>query len=168
MFTRFFERGIGRGGNQLPQLCPRLLINACWRTACARQLVGRAALALAAHEVAHRCRADAKEFTDLALRAMTALGGGDNLPAQVVGVGFHATYSDRLLLVNSTAYRSMYGVLKAVRVAPWNYRGDSLQDALNNHLYYIGMYNDLVPDLLKTRGGWMKWHRETIPFPRKV
>lgn len=72
----------------------------------ARQGVGRAALALTADEVAHGGRADAKQLGDLTLRAPLALVGRNDLAAQVVGVGFHAEYSEPLLLVNSRPNRS--------------------------------------------------------------
>jgi hypothetical protein len=49
--ARFFERGVGRGGDQLPQFGARPVVDERRRAAPARQSVGRAALALAAQVV---------------------------------------------------------------------------------------------------------------------
>jgi hypothetical protein len=48
-----------------------------------------------------------------------------------------------------------------VRVIPWNVRGDWVQDALNNHLRYIGMYDDVVFDVSKTIGKWLDYEPRT-------
>jgi len=95
VLARLFKRRVGRGGDQPPQPGAGLIIDARWRTAAAGQLVRRAALAPAADEVAHRRGADAEEFGDLALGAVAALVGGDDLAAQVIRVGFHAAHSER-------------------------------------------------------------------------
>lgn len=43
------------------------------------------------------------------------------------------------------------------RVSPWVLRGDSVQSVLNNHLHYLGMNEDLAPDLSKTTGNWQDY-----------
>ena len=106
MLTRFVERRVGGGGDQVSQFGARVIVNARGRAACVWQRVGRTALTLAAHEVADCCGTDAKQFGDLALRATPAFISRDDLTAQVVGVGFHAQHSERLLLVTSRANRS--------------------------------------------------------------
>lgn len=49
------------------------------------------------------------------------------------------------------------GVLTIFRVSPWNVHGDCVQDVLNNHLRYVGMYDDIIPDLSKSSGGWEEY-----------
>jgi hypothetical protein len=49
------------------------------------------------------------------------------------------------------------GVLVLARFAPWNINFDCVQDALNNHLHYIGMHEDDIPNISKTTGKWLRY-----------
>ncbi|HZS48391.1 MAG TPA: hypothetical protein VFC63_25195 [Blastocatellia bacterium] len=49
------------------------------------------------------------------------------------------------------------GNIILTREAPWNVRGDSIQSAVNNHLHYTGMYDDLVFNISKVSGKWSSY-----------
>jgi hypothetical protein len=53
-------------------------------------------------------------------------------------------------------------VLLVMRIVPFLASGDSIQDALNNHLRYIGMEDDMVPDLTRIPGQWMPYDPKRI------
>lgn len=56
-------------------------------------------------------------------------------------------------------------VLIAHRVSPWNLRGDCVDESLNNHLMYLGIEKDVVPDLSKMSGQWLAFDPGTA-LPR--
>lgn len=60
-----------------------------------RQGIGRAGLALAADEITDGGRRDAEQIGDLLLRVVIVFIGRDDFAAQIIGVGFHPSYSER-------------------------------------------------------------------------
>jgi len=53
-------------------------------------------------------------------------------------------------------------VLLVMRIVPFLVKGDSIQDTLNNHFHYIGMQDDMVPDLSRTEGRWIPYDPKRI------
>ena len=70
---------------------------------------------------------------------------------------FHFAVNEHIYHTRNDAVRQVIegvaslieSVLIGVRVTPWNLRGDCIQDCLNNHVKYLGIEKDLVPDLSK-------------------
>lgn len=77
---------------------------------------------------------------------------------QFVQISMEMIFFDKIHLAIDQAVWNIAQLLESsmiiYRTSPWALRGDSVQSALNNQLHYLGMYEDLVLDLSKTRGGW--------------
>jgi hypothetical protein len=84
-----------------------------------------------------------------------------------------STFFNQQRVIIDSALQNISALLESAliifRVSPWNQNFDSVQSALNNHLEYLGMPDDLVPDLSKTTGKWSDYHPNCdIDLPTKL